>query len=185
MGRLKGKEILLVVGQRNYNEEEFQTLFEFFGKEGANITITAKKMERALGRLNGYVTPDLAISEVVPDEYDAVILVGGYGARVDFWEDSEIHELLKKFARAGKIIGALEVASVALANAGLLQGKRATTFPDYDGAKVLPVKGAKLVHEHVVTDDNIITSMHPKYTGVLAEVVIEKLIEKSNVQKAS
>ena len=81
MGRLKGKEILLVVGQRNYNEEEFQTLFETFEKEGASISIAAKKMEKALGRLNGYLTPDLTLSEVVPEEYDAVILVGGYGAQ--------------------------------------------------------------------------------------------------------
>ena len=73
---------------------------------------------------------------------------------------------------------------MALANAGLLKGKRATTFPDYDGAKILPLKGANLVHEHVVADDNIITSMHPKYTGELVRVVIEKLEEKADVQKA-
>jgi len=175
MGRLSGKQILIIVGQKNYNEDEFNYLNDLFLREGAVVTVASQLLEKAMARLEGYTVPHLTIAEVDPASYDAVVLVGGYGAYVYLWNDEATHRLLQEANNQHKIIAAASVAPVALANAGILQGKKATTFPDYNAAVILEEKGAIHVYEDVVTDDNIITSNHPRNVEEFGKVIISKL----------
>lgn len=184
MARLKGKQILLIVGQKNYNEEEFQYLRETFERQGARVFVASNRMEKALGRLEGYVTPDLAIADIRPEDFEAVVLVGGYGARVYFWDDETLHQKLRGFHQHHKVVAAASTAPMALANAGILEGKNATAFPDYDSSKLLQLKGVKVIHDHIVEDDNIITSAHPKFVKEFAEAVSKKLEEVPHGEKA-
>ncbi len=177
MGRLSGKQILVVVGQKNYNDEEFNYLNELFLEEGASVSVAAPTQEKALGRLEGFVVPHLAIADAAAADYDAAVLIGGYGAFLSLWDDTALHTLLKAMAAEGKLVAACSLAGVTLANAGLLQGKRATVFPDYNSILLLKQKGADYVNEDVVSVDNIITSNHPRHKAVLAEAVISKLKE--------
>ena len=119
MASLDGKQIVLVVGQKNYNEKEFVYLREALEKAGADVCIASNSMEKALGRLEGYAAPDCKIEDISPDEFDALILVGGYGARVYLWNDEKTHQIIRQFADKGKLLGAISTAPVALANAGV------------------------------------------------------------------
>ncbi len=175
MARLSGKQILIVVGQKNYNEEEFAYLSEQFLKEGAIVMVAAPNLERALGRLEGYVIPHVTIAEANPDNFDAIVLIGGYGAYVYLWDDPATHALVQNAHKAGKLVAAASLSSTTLANAGILNGKKATVFPDYNSVLILEEKGARHVYENVVTDDNIITSSHPKYVKEFAETVMNQL----------
>lgn len=176
MARLAGKQILLVVGQRNYNNQEFDYLNDFFAREGAVVSVASPKPEKAVGRLEGYVIPHLTIAEANAADYDAIVLIGGYGAYTYLWDDPDVHQLLQKANSLHKIVVGASVAAVALANAGILADKKATVYPDYNGAVILGEKGANHVYENVVVDDNIITSNHPKKVEELGEVITEKLI---------
>ena len=175
MGKLEGKQILFVVGQKNYDEKEFNVLFTHLEAEGADVFIASPEMQKALGRLNGYVTPDLTIAEASAKDYDAIVLVGGYGARVYLWDDQATHRLLQEAHENHKVIAAASTAPVALANAGILQGRRATVFPDYVSNLTFQQNKIELVHDPIVVDDNIITSSHHRVAKQLAEAIIEKL----------
>ncbi len=175
MGRLSGKQILLVIGQKNYNEDEFNYLHDLFLQEGAVVSVASPLPEKAIARLEGYTVPHLTIAEADPAGYDAVILIGGYGAYTDLWNDDATHRLLQGASAGNKLIAAASVAPVALANAGILQGKKATTFPDYNAAVILEQKGAIHVYEDVVADDNIITSNHPRNVEEFGKAIISKL----------
>lgn len=175
MDRLDGKQILMIVGQKNYNEEEFDYLFQRLESEGADVFVASNQLEQALGRLEGSVTPDEAIEEVDPAEYDALVLIGGYAARLFLWDDEKTHQLVRKANDLNKLIAAISTAPVVLANAGILKGRKATVFPDYDATLSLQENGAKFIYEDVVVDENIITCNHTRYKEQFAEAIIKYL----------
>jgi protease I len=177
MGRLSGKQILLIVAQKNYNEEEYSYLDNLFIEEGAVVAVASHSMDKALGRLDGYVVPHLTIADAETKNYDAIVLIGGYGAYTSLWDDADLHRILKEANSGHKLIAAASVSPVALANADLLQGKKATVYPDYNAAVILQQKGAVHVHDKVVVDDNIITSNQPRWINEFAEMIISKLTE--------
>ncbi len=177
MNRLEGKQILLIVGQKNYNEEEFDYLFNRLEGEGADVFVASNLLEQALGRLEGSVTPDEAIEEVDPAEYDALVFIGGYAARLFLWDDEKTHRLVQQANQLHKLIAAISTAPVVLAHAGILKGRRATVYPDYDATLSLQENGAKFVYEDVVVDENIITCNHTRYKEEFAEAIIKYLSE--------
>ena len=175
MGRLSGKQVLMILGQKNYNEEEVNYLHDLFLQEGAVVSVCTPQPEKAVGRLEGYTVPHLTIAEADPTGYDGIVLIGGYGAYTDLWNDEATHRLLQEADQQKKLIAAASVAPVALANAGILQGRKATTFPDYNAAVILEQKGAIHVYEDVVTDDNIVTSNHPRKVKELGKIIVSKI----------
>ncbi len=175
MGRLENKKILIIVGQTNYDEEEFNPIRERLEEEGADVFIASNTYQKALGRLEGFVTPDMTIEEANGNDFDAIVLIGGYGARVHLWDNPAVHQLVKQAASANKIIAASSTAPMVLLNAGVLGGKKATVFPDYNATLAFKTNGVQLVHEDVVVDDNIITTNHHKVVHILVEKLIEKL----------
>ena len=175
MNRISGKKALIVIGQKNYDDTEFEHLRDLLTDNGAVVTVTSSMSEKALGRLEGYTVPHMTIQEADPKDYDVLILIGGYGAYVYLWDDENLHQLINKANKLKKTIAAASVAPVALANAGILSGKKATVYPDYNAAVVMLEKGVNHVYEGVVIDDNIITSNHAKKVGEFGEAIISNL----------
>ncbi len=175
MGNLNGKQIAIIVGQKNYNAEEYDYLIETFENEGAVVCTASNSLQKALARLEGYTTPDCKISDINVDEFDAIVIIGGYGSRVYLWDDKTTHEIIRQFARHGKLIAAISTAPIALANAGILDNKKVTIYPDYDSTVILEDLGVKYVHDNLVVDDNIITASHSKYVSKFAEALMDKL----------
>jgi putative intracellular protease/amidase len=101
--------------------------------------------------------------------------VGGYGARVFLWDDEKTHELLRRQASSGKLVAAISTAPVALANAGILENKKATVYPDYVSALVMEDHGVEHVYDNVSVDGNIITASDTRFVEKFAEAIIEKL----------
>lgn len=175
MASLDGKQVVIILGQKNYNDQEFDYLFERLESEGADVCVASNTLEKALGRISGYVAPDCKIEDVDPREFAAVVLIGGYGARVYLWDDEKTHELLRKAVAAGKTIAAISTAPVALANAGILQQKKAAVYPDYVSIQALESQGANHTYDNVVVDDNIITASDTRFVEKFADAIIRKL----------
>ena len=175
MARLDGKQIVIILGQKNYNDNEFNYLCEKLDQEVADVCIASNTMEKALGRIEGYVAPDCKIEDVNSDEFDAIILIGGYGARVYLWDDEITHELVRRHASSGKLVGAISTAPVVLANAGVLENKKATVYPDYVSVHALEDHGASHVYENVIVEDNIITASDSRFGDKFTDAIIDRL----------
>lgn len=105
------------------------------------------------------IVPDASLAEVCDDDFDMIVLPGGLPGADHLDNDSRVHELLRSMADRGKYIGAICAAPKVLANAGLLDGKQATSYPGFldiaDRPQVRSTGGA------VERDGNIITSRGP------------------------
>lgn len=117
------------------------------------------------------VLPDTTIDTVTSDGFDMIILPGGQPGTDNLNNDARIHRLLADFQAAGKMIGAICAAPIILAAAGLLKGRRATSYPSYS----TKLDGAVYEDRTVVTDGNIMTSQGSGTTISFALAIVTRL----------
>ncbi|NLZ69947.1 MAG: DJ-1/PfpI family protein [Clostridiaceae bacterium] len=123
------------------------------------------------------VTSDanLADEQVAATDWALIVLPGGMPGSTNLRDDERVIKLLQKTAAAGKYIAAICAAPIVLARAGLIEGKRLTSYPGF--AEQLP--GAIYVEDAVCQDDRLITARGPALALPFAFKIIEVLCGKN------
>lgn len=98
------------------------------------------------------VQADTMADDVDHDTVDLIVLPGGRLGVENLSRKPIVIEKCKEFADSGHLAAICAAPSI-LASLGLLDGKRATCHPDFEGSMV----GAELTGESVSADGNIIT----------------------------
>jgi len=124
-------------------------------------------------RLIADTTLDVALGQ----EFDMIVLPGGMPGMTNLKNDSRIIALLKKMASDGKYTCAICAAPAVLAEAGLLAGKSATSYPGFVDKMNLPTVAYK--NDPVVRDGKVITSRGPGTAMDFALELIEVLAGKA------
>lgn len=153
--------VLMIIAPENFRDEEYFEPKKIFEESGFSVTTASSRTGKAFGMLGGTEKIKFRIDEISPQEYDAVVLVGGSGASV-FFDDKVLHSLLQKFHDLGKLVCAICVSPTTLANAGLLEGKQATVWKDDKLIQNLKDKGAHYTGLAVTIDGKIITGSGPE-----------------------
>lgn len=116
---------------------------------------------------------DTLLESAYDQAFDMVVLPGGLPGAEHLDHDPRIHQLIARLAQEGKYIAAICAAPRVLANAGLLDRRRATCFPGVLTAAQYPA--IKLTDQPVVIDEHIITSRGPGTAMDFALTLIELL----------
>jgi protease I len=151
-------KVLMIIAPRNFRDEELFHTKEELETSGNDVTITSTTTSTVTGMLGGTVTPEITIEKVNVDDYDAVVFIGGLGSSI-YFNNTKAHEIARDAYSKGKVIGAICIASSTLANAGLLKGKKATSYPSEESN--LKSKGAIYTGKPVEKDGKIITADGP------------------------
>ncbi len=123
------------------------------------------------------LTPDTSLDQALKQDYDMVVLPGGQPGTDTLNADPRIHALLDRMAKHEKYIAAICAAPKVLASAGLLKGRRVTSFP---GALDQSQRAAVRYEEAaVVQDGHILTSRGPGTAMDFALVIIEILASRT------
>lgn len=123
------------------------------------------------------VKADTALKNVISEDFDMMVLPGGWDGTYALAENRRVIELVQEF-KAKKIIGAMCAAPFVLKKAGVL-GNDYTCYP-----------GAKEEIDHpgyrddvkVVTDGNVITSQGPGTAVCFGLAIVERLVGKESMQ---
>ena len=114
----------------------------------------------------------LFICQAYPN-YDIIIFVGGAGAQEYLWKNKEVQKIARKAHKEGKTTGAICLAPVILAKAGILKGKSATVFKSDEAIAELEKNNVKYSRKRVVVSDNIITANGPEAAKAFAVKIVE------------
>jgi len=128
----------------------------------------------AIGARGGKISVDFSASEVSVGDYDGVAFIGGQGM-VGLVSEPKFTDLAKKFYEANKIVAAICIAPVILANAGILKGKRATVC----GGAENEIKNAGGIYtgKSVEIDGEIITANGPSAAEEFGKTIVKLLTE--------
>lgn len=166
------KRVVLVIAEKVFRDEEYLIPKKILEEAGVEVITASTTTREAEGKLGARVKPDILLKEVNPDEIDALVFVGGGGAE-QYFEDPEAHVRAKKMVDSGKLLGAICIAPVILARAGLLKGKKATVW--VDGADELKKNGALYTGNPVEVDGRIITANGPQSAGAFGRELVKLL----------
>lgn len=170
---LAGKRVVMVVAPKDFRDEELFTPREYFERAGAEVVVASQiKGEPLKGMLGGSVKASLTIGEIEVEKLDGLVLVGGVGAQV-YWENEELHKVLRDAHRAGKVVAAICISPLTLAKAGLLEGKEATVWATEK--ERLTACGAEYRDADVVVSGRIVTANGPDASSDFAKAVASLL----------
>jgi protease I len=179
-----GKEnILLVIPQNRFCDQQLMELKTVFDEVLLNTIIVSKSGNEAVGENKTRVQPDGILVDWdkrnLPNKnYDAVVVVGGKGAKNSIWNDPILPQILTDHFRAGKIVGALGQSMVCLAQAGLLARHEVSAPTDKNCVEQLEDAGAFIVEEPLTFSQQIVTAGNDS-GGKLFGLKILELLGKS------
>jgi protease I len=140
---------------------------------------TAKIVSPADGRVQGWKHHDKAdlfpvdvlLDKARAEDFDALVLPGGVANPDQLRMLPKAVELVKKFAAQGKPIAAICHGPWTLIEAGLVKGRKLTSWPSLKTD--LKNAGANWVDQEVVVDGGLITSRKPADLPAFNERMIE------------
>ena len=112
-------------------ELEAVTIIDLLRRAGIEVVTAGLKPGIVQASRGVQLVPDLTLDVALQDDYDMVVLPGGMPGASHLKADVRIIELLKKMAAAQKFTAAICAAPMVLAEAGILDGKQATSYPGF------------------------------------------------------
>jgi protease I len=171
------KNILMIIPSERFRDEELFETKEELEKLGHKISIASTHIGKCPGSRGGFAYSDFDINEIDTDIYDSVIFVGGGGSKLLFNNENAIN-IAKEMNNKKKIVAAICLAPVILANAGILKDKKATVAGTE--ANTIENKGAKYTGPGVTVDGNVVTANAPKSSRLFGQTIGKLLIDKND-----
>lgn len=159
-------------------EIEAVTIIDILRRAGIDV-VTAGLAAGAVTASRGVVlVPDATLQSIVHESFDMIVLPGG-GAGVDrLRRDERLLSCLRSHLGQGRPLAAICAAPRVLADAGLLAGRRVTSFPGWlDGVRDIDYRETA-----VVVDGDVITSRGP---GTAMDFALELVVRLAGADKAA
>ena len=169
----KGKKMVMLIEQ-DFEDVEVMEPLEAFRNAGIDVTIAGSEAQKTYTgkKRNAHVKADTTPGQINVRDFDVLYIPGGYAPDRMRLNQSMI-DLVRNFANESKLVTALCHGPQMLISAGLVRGRRMTSWPSI--AIDLKNAGATYVDEPVVKDGNFITSRKPDDIPQFTGAVIEEL----------
>lgn len=145
--------------------EDLEVIYPYYRllEEGVRVDIAAPKKEHIHGEKGYGIEPTKSFDEMVPEDYDILILPGGLaeGAPTTVRKHPVAQETAKKFMNKGRPVASICHGPYTLISAGVVKGRKMTSFWGDGVPQELVKAGAQYVDAEVVVDGNLITSRYP------------------------
>jgi protein deglycase len=162
---------VLVLFAEGSEELEAVTIVNILRRAGVNVTLAGLDTGALKGSRGVMLTPDCSIDAVLHNDFDMIVLPGGQPGTNHLKADPRVQKLLQRMSQQGRYVAAICAAPSVLAAAGLLDGKKATSYP---GALAAFAK-VHLQNAAVVEDGMLITSRGPGTAMDFALTLAERL----------
>lgn len=186
-------KVLMVINEGFWAPEYYKPR-EKFDKQGYSVTVAAKRV--------GLIKPDerntdfkavnaqIPFSQVLVQDYDAIVFAGGNGAWTDYFPNEKIHKIVKDALNEKKIL-ALLCSSTGLLGVtknfdGLTPIAPRRKATGYYRVRALIEKIGQVQYDpgtegkpHVVVDGQLITGRDPISSELFGEIIVKELNERN------
>ncbi|PHP67952.1 protease [Zhengella mangrovi] len=170
---------ILIMATDGFEQSELLVPLEQLKKLGADVHVATPGGATIKG-WNDHdwgqsVEADLSLENAQVEDYDALVIPGGQMNPDILRTDEKAVSLVQEFCKAGKTIGAICHGPWLLVEAGIVDGRRVTSY--HSIATDLKNAGAKWQDEEVVADNAIVTSRSPGDLPAFVDKVVEEIEE--------
>lgn len=164
---------VLVPLAQGCEELEAVTVIDLLRRAQIEVVTAGLAPGPVTGSRGTVLVPDTTLEQALHGDYDMIVLPGGQPGATNLENDPRILELVRRMAERGRYTAAICAAPKVLACAGVLDGKRATSFP----GTLDPVRfpRVEISSDAVLTDGRVVTSRGPGTAMDFALELIELL----------
>ncbi|HSC92538.1 MAG TPA: type 1 glutamine amidotransferase domain-containing protein [Gaiellaceae bacterium] len=185
-GELQGKRVAILAADM-FERVELVEPRKALEDAGARVEVVSPKE----GEIQGFdhydasdtVPVDRTVEEASADDYDALLLPGGVGNPDALRTDENAVQFVRGFFEQGKPVAAICHAPWTLIEAGVVGGRRLTSWPSLQTD--LRNAGADWVDEQVVVDRGLVTSRKPDDIPAFNAKMLEEFAEGRHADKAA
>ena len=178
---------ILIISADGFEQSELEVPRDKLKEAGAKVTIATPEGRDVKGWKDKNWGPeaksDAAIDRVDPNDFDALVIPGGQMNPDILRANPRAVEIVKAFADAGKPIAAICHGPWLLVEAGILKGRRATSYKSIK-TDVMNA-GAKWEDSEVVVDEGIVTSSAPGDLPAFVSKIIEEIAHGHHARNAA
>lgn len=169
---------IAILATDGFEQSELTKPKQMLEETGATTVVIAPDDKRQIkgwnhGEWGEQVRVDVSLDEARASDYDALVLPGGVMNPDKLRLHDEAIEFIRDFGRTGRPLAAICHGPWTLINAGLVDGKRMTSWPslrvDLENA------GATWQDREVVEDGNLVTSRKPDDIPAFTHALIRAL----------
>ena len=176
---LQGKRIAFLMANEGVEQVELTEPRKAVEDAGAEVDVIATEAGQiqAVNHLEKGDTfeADRATKGAKADDYDGVVLPGGVANPDNLRMDRDAVRFLREFFAAGKPVGAICHAPWMLIEAGVVDGRKVTSYPSL--RTDIGNAGGDWVDEEVVVDSGLVTSRKPDDIPAFNRKMIEEFAE--------
>ena len=155
-----------------FEEIEAVTIIDILRRANVEVTGAGTADGPIVGSRRVPIIPDTTLDTVAGSRFDMIVLPGGGEGTANLRRDPRVTALVKDQAARGGYVAAICAAPTVLADAGLLDRKRVTSYPSYQSE--FPASDYRT--DRVVIDGRLITSRSPGTALEFALVLVERLV---------
>ena len=178
---------IAILATHGFEQSELEVPLKKLRAKGATVDVVSLED----GEIKGWdekdwgaaVAVDRVLADARPADYDALVLPGGQINPDLLRVEKDAIGFIQGFASADKPIAAICHAPWLLIEAGLLKGRRATS---YHSIKTDVINaGAEWTDQSVVRDGMIVTSRNPGDLGAFVEAIVAMVEEAGSARQAA
>lgn len=177
--KLKGKKVAFLVANEGIEQVELTEPWKAVKEAGGEPVLIAPEAgeAQALNHLDkGDSFPvDAVVKDATDSDYDGLVLPGGVANPDNLRTDEDAMEFVRSFFEAGKPVAAICHAPWSLIEAGVIDGRRVTSWPSLQTD--IRNAGGEWVDEEVVVDKGLVTSRNPGDLEAFNAKVVEEICE--------
>lgn len=164
-----------------FEEVEALTAVDYLRRKNIEVeTLSITDMKTVEGAHNIAVIADKLLSQLENiSSYDGIIIPGGLRGAENLRDNENVIEVIKKANQDNKLLAAICAAPIVLERAGVIKGKKITSYPGFEEQ----LKDSIYQNQTVVTDGNIITSRGPALAVDFALEIIKYLLGNKKAEE--
>ena len=126
---------------------------------------------------------DRTVEEARADDYDGLVIPGGVGNPDTMRMDENAVDFVRQFFEQGKPVGVICHGPWMLVEAGLVRGRRVTSWPSL--RTDIRNAGGNWVDQEVVVEDGLVTSRKPDDLPAFNAKILEEFAEGRHEEQAA
>jgi len=176
---LEGKRIA-ILAEEGFEDSEVIEPMRAMKDAGARVVVVGSGSQESYQGKRGKATikADVTADKVSAEDFDAIIVPGGYAAERMRLHQSMV-DLIRKAHDLGKVVAAICHGPQLLISADIVRGRRVTSWPSV--AVDLKNAGADWTDEPLVQDGNLITSRKPADLPRFNKAIIETMTSRKSL----
>ena len=178
MGNLSNRKVAILT-EEGFEQVELTSPKAALEAAGAKVDLISPKSGKikAWNKTNWgiEIEVDKQLSNVSPDDYDALILPGGVLNPDKLRQNKEAVAFVSAFLNEGKPVAAICHGPQMLIETGLIKGRTLTSYPSLQTD--LRNAGAHWINQEVVVDNGLVTSRTPTDLEAFNQKMIEEIRE--------